>query len=409
MKTDEEYLIYAMRLTDKIASTITDFEMRNFSKINVLSELVAKKLREEQAKLPYHINIIDIIGANENAHSRILEHLLKQYTNGKFEILENLLKYIIATNQCFNLNVNTPRIKAEKERIDILIKDKEYAIIFENKIHNAIDQEAQLSRYIEKVNEMGYRKEQIYILYLPRDDGKSPNDDSWGKYKEMFKDRYMRLTYRNHILPWLRDFLLPNIRIRDIYLKSCIEQYIDHLEGLFSLRNIQVNMNKELKKQISEVLNLSTSSEKNHSILLEKMKEVDHVRDQLAIIQSEIEKECWQEWLKRFDADFNGLKLINGLDNSRNPNVGVEFSWNGIIFRVKIQKDVKNNTIYYGIGRHFEGENIAGDLQETINHLLEDFKSSTWWHGCKYTSFEDAYSSVSCLIKRMEEFRIKQL
>ena len=407
MKKDEEHFTHAIRSTDKVASASTDFERQKFSEINILSELVAKIRREEQAKLPYHINIIDLIGANENAHSRILEHLLKQYTNGKFEILENLLQYINATNQCFNLNVNTPRIKAEKKRIDILIEDKEYAIIFENKIHNAIDQEAQLSRYIEKVNEMGYRKDQIYILYLPRDNGKSPNDDSWGEYKEMFKPRYMRLTYRNHILPWLRDFLLPNIRIKDIYLKSCIEQYIDHLEGLFSLRNTEVNMNKELKEQISEVLNLGISSDKNHSIVLEKMKELDHLRDQLAIIKYNIEKECWEEWLKRLSIDFPNLELINHIDDSHYTKVGVKFIWNDIAFSVLIEKDTKSNTIYYGIGRHYASENIISEIQSKLKHILDGFETSQWWYGYKYTSFKNAYNRISSLIKCIDEIQTK--
>lgn len=394
-------VIQTIGLVNKITEVNIGYEIQKISEINVLCKFVVKKLRKEQAKLPYHINIIDLIGANENAHSRILEHLLKQCNYGRFEILENLLEYIATTNQNFKLNVHSPFITAEKERIDVLVKDKEYAIIFENKIHDAIDQRAQLSRYIEKVSEMGYPKEQIYILYLPRDDGKSPNDDSWGEYKDIFETRYMRLTYRNHILPWLREFLLPNIRIKDIYLKSCIEQYIDHLEGLFSLRNIQMNMNKELRKQISELLELGVSPEKNHFILSEKLKEVDHVRDQLAVIQSQVERECWEEWLKRLKIDFPDLELIDYIDDSSYPKVGVKLYWNGIAFCVLIEKEVNSNTIYYGIGRHYASENINDGVKEFFHPLLDGFKPSQWWYGWKYTSFENGYSRLSCFINDM--------
>lgn len=394
-------VIQTIGLVDKITEVNIGYEIQKKSDINALCKFVAEKQQKEQAKLPYHINIIDLIGANENAHSRILEHLLKQCNYGRFEILENLLEYIVTTNQNFKLNVHSPFITAEKERIDVLVKDKEYAIIFENKIHNAIDQRAQLSRYIEKVSEMGYRKEQIYILYLPRDEGKSPNDDSWGEYREIFENRYMRLTYRNHILPWLREFLLPNIRIKDVFLKSCVEQYIDHLEGLFSLRNMQLIMNKEVRKKICELLELGTSSEKNHSILLEKMKEIDQVRDQLSIIQSNVEKECWEEWLKRLKIDFPNLELINSIDDKSYPKVGVKLYWNDIAFGVLIEKETNSNTIYYGIGRHYASESINDGMKEFFNPLLDGFKPSQWWYGWKYTSFENGYTRLKGFINEV--------
>jgi predicted PP-loop superfamily ATPase len=50
---------------------------------------------KEKVKLPYHINLIDELHANENAHSRILEKLLKQKTHeGKFELLESFIEYL---------------------------------------------------------------------------------------------------------------------------------------------------------------------------------------------------------------------------------------------------------------------------------------------------------------------------
>ncbi|WP_042369420.1 PD-(D/E)XK nuclease family protein [Bacteroides neonati] len=401
MKTDKDNLACDMCLVDKITGVSIDLEKQKFLGVNSLLKTFIAKVEEEKTKLPYHINIIDMIGANENAHSKILEHLLKQSNKERFEILESLLDYIVSNTPDFKLNVSSPSITAEKQRIDVLVLDKEYALIFENKIHNAIDQERQLSRYIDKVTELGYKKEQIYILYLSRDDGKSPNDDSWGKYKDLFENRYIRLTYRNHILPWLRDFLLPNIRIKDVYLKSCVEQYIDHLEGLFSLRNIQKNMNKELKKQISEVLGLGVSPEQNHFILDEKIKEVNAIRDQLAIMQSENERECWAEWSKRLKIDFPDLESMNYIDDRNYPKIGVKLSWNNIPFSVLIEKDNNSNTIYYGIGRHYSSENIIDELKAHMTSILDGFKANEWWYSWKYTSFEDGYRDLSNYIKEV--------
>ena len=95
-------------------------------------------IAKEKQKLPYHLNIIDELHINENAHSRILYKLLL-YKNieGKHEFLESLIDYIkrIARSSNFNkIQVKEPKITQEKKRIDLWVRDKDYALIFENKI-----------------------------------------------------------------------------------------------------------------------------------------------------------------------------------------------------------------------------------------------------------------------------------
>lgn len=46
---------------------------------------------------------------------------------------------------------------------------------------------------------------------------------------------------------WLEEIVLPNIKIKDTYLISAIQQYIDHLKGLFQQRLIDKNMNENLE------------------------------------------------------------------------------------------------------------------------------------------------------------------
>lgn len=401
MKNNIESFIQSFEFIDELVTVNVNFEIQSFSEISDICEFVGSKIREEKKKLPYHINIVDLLGANENAHSRVLERLLKQCNNNRFEILESLLEYISESNEGFKLNINRPFITVEKDRIDVLVRDDNYAIIFENKIHGAVDQVSQLSRYIEKVGKMGYRKEQIYIIYLSRDDGKSPSDHSWGTYKEMFENRYMRLTYRDYILPWLQDIVLPNIRGKDIYLKSCIEQYIDHLEGLFSLRKIQINMNEKLEEIISNKLGLTDSPEKNYSILSEKMNEINNVRDQIAILRSKAEMSCWEEWIKRLKIDFPNLELMNRIEDKRYPEAGVKIGWGNKHFAVLIEKEVNSNTIYYGIGRHYSSEVIDNEIKGYLAPVLDGFKNSHWWYGYKYTSFEDGYKDLSNFIREV--------
>lgn len=398
MNMDKYNFIQILSLCDDIRRANTHFEKRIFNDIDSLRNLFVKIYHQEKSKLPYHINIIDLLHANENAHSRILGHLLKQNHKGRNEILESFLSYITVINPNYKLQIESPRISIEKKRIDILIRDKEYSIIIENKIHNAVDQDEQLARYIKIANEMGYSKDQIYILYLPRDSGKSPDDKSWGIYKEHFKERYAKITYYEDILPWLREILLPEIKIKDIYLKSCIEQYIDHLEGLFSLRNIQTKMNKELKDHISEAIGLGTIPEQNYSILSKKIEELDRVRDQLTQIKYQTEKECWCEWHKRLTSDFPNLEIVENIDDKDCPKVGVKIPWKGKAFSVSIEKE-KN--IYYGIGRHYSSQILDEEIKVLLKPLLDGFKSTEWWYGWKYTSFENAYKRLKVLIEKV--------
>ena len=102
-------------------------------------------------KLPYHLNIIEELHSNENAHSRILAKLLQYKNQYGFVIYGSFLNYIVTRNQdkvFREITIQDPCITQEEERIDIWIRDKKYAIIIENKIFEAGDQNEQIKRYI---------------------------------------------------------------------------------------------------------------------------------------------------------------------------------------------------------------------------------------------------------------------
>ena len=234
----------------------------NYMELKSIFELLdyysgIKKIME--AKQPYHLNVIDELYINENGHSRILAKLLQYKSETqRYEILESLLGFITEKkNESFgSIKVNKPEISQEKERIDLWVREKDkYAIIFENKIYNAMDQEAQLCRYIDKTKDYGYREDQIFVVYLSQN-GESPAEQSWGNYKEAFQYRYVNLSFRNHILIWLKEFVLPNIKIKELVLRSAIEQYIDYLEGLFDNRTQYNSIKMEIEKMIVDKLNL---------------------------------------------------------------------------------------------------------------------------------------------------------
>ena len=117
-----------------------------------------------QCEQPYRLNVIDELHINENGHSRILAKLLQyRAADGIYVFLESLLHYINAKKKTnFPNKVVKPDITQEEERIDLWVRDKDFALIFENKACGAFDQDTQLFRYIKRSEDHGYKDEPIF-------------------------------------------------------------------------------------------------------------------------------------------------------------------------------------------------------------------------------------------------------
>ena len=373
----------------------------------------------EKKRLPYHINIIDELRANENAHSRILGMLLQHNEQDGlgYEILRSFIDYIVEKykeKKAFReIDIASPAITVEKRRIDLWIREKgKYAIIIENKIYNAVDQTdgavvegGQLERYINTTKECGYNEEDIYVLYLPPTYDKEPEPETWGKYhnKDIHKNRYLKLSFRDDILPWLKNAVLPNVRIKERFLMSSLEQYIDHLEGKFSLRTINNNMNMELQKFIKNKLEI-TNAKPQEALLrvIEKKEEVENALNQLKQLEGAIKLDHFEIWEKKLAVDFPSLssKIISewAISNAYNY-LGVKIERDESAFSVIIGYDT--NHIYYGISTLFATE--VKDMRLNFEKIVMDFdfKVDDRWYGSAYCSFEDAYSSLKSLINRV--------
>jgi len=293
--------------------------------------------REEKNK-PYHINLIDELHASENAHSRILEKLLQyqEPNNKRFEILEYFILFIIEKykykNEFQKIKIQNPQITQEKKRIDLWIRDKDYSIVIENKVAWAGDQQKQLERYIDITKEQKFSEEQIYVLYLPPTYEKEPEEQSWGKYFEgdIHENRYLILSFRDDILPCIKNNILPNIKLEDKYLISAIEQYIDHLEGKFKLRTIDKKMNMELQKFIKEKLGLNgVEPEIAIEIVSEKLQEMEDATNQLKSIQEEIQEKIDEKYFSKCyvelkELNFNVVRKIDSYPNYCPMSVGIK-------------------------------------------------------------------------------------
>jgi len=233
---------------------------------------------------------------------------LLQYKNEKneYEILQSLLDYTKQKN-FWEIKITNPTITQEKERIDLWVRDDDYAIIFENKVYNAEDQDAQICRYIERTKEKKYEEEQIFVIYLSRD-GKEPDSQSWGEYKESFKSRYINLSFRHDILPWLKSKVIPNVRQKDVFLSSALLQYVDYLEGnkMFRTGSIYKGMNMELNKLI-EKYSQSEGKDKIAS-LIEKREALQDVLNQMESLKNSYFEELYGEWRTNTKRVFENLE-----------------------------------------------------------------------------------------------------
>lgn len=261
------------------------------------------------SKLPYHINVIDELHINENAHSRILAKLLQfRDKKGCYAILESFVKFIQRndkrnSDEFNNIHIVSPVITQEKQRIDLWVRDykakPKYALILENKIYDAIDQKSQLFNYIEKTTDCGFSDNEIFVFYLTKYE-KEPNNQTWSndETKQKFHNRYVNLTFRENILEWLKTQVKPNICQEDIYLSSAVTQYIDYLEGLFSIREIYNSINMKLHDIISEKLDLKNCSKDEALNKIQgTIEDLQSVVTQLVSMKTSIRREMWKEYL----------------------------------------------------------------------------------------------------------------
>ena len=97
---------------------------------SVIKEIIdgVKKLNDfkekYKSKLPFHFNVIDELHANENAHSRIVARLFEYKEYNTHPFLESFFNRV-----GIGESVKQAIITVEKDRIDCLIKDENYAVI----------------------------------------------------------------------------------------------------------------------------------------------------------------------------------------------------------------------------------------------------------------------------------------
>ncbi len=155
----------------------------------------------------------------ENFHSDIVKSFLnpQEKHNEGSKYLHTFIELINKKNNQIEVqkaDFENSIVEREKHNIDILITDEysKKAIIIENKINNAADQQRQLPRYVDIVKK---EFEIVAIVYLTLNSSKRPDKNDWNKDELKEINPILKLIPAYEIDPskpsLFNDWIIPSI------------------------------------------------------------------------------------------------------------------------------------------------------------------------------------------------------
>ena len=249
--------------------------------INNLFQII-EKLKEESpniSKTNIDFNIFRVLRQESdevNLHSKFIIELLSNipFYSEKFRKL--FLKNIGLEEKYFTDNV---KVKREYKNIDILLTEKDRAVIIENKIY-AEDQGEQLARYYDI---MKNNSNEVKVFYLTLE-GRDPSKQSLGKklcfegsYEEN-KESIKNLSYKNNIANWIEECIKESEDVPVI--RETLIQYLEVVNRLTGKTG-----NKDYHNSIANEL---LSSEKNIRL-------ANDIKNGLEIAINNIKLQFWTE------------------------------------------------------------------------------------------------------------------
>lgn len=380
-----------------------------------LAKSYTEKREKKLDELPFFYNILEEVRVNENAHTRLLMRLL-EYEPARQHFFDYLEGEGFASP-----TMSKPKITAEKHRIDGLIQEEgEYAIIIENKVCGAVDQEGQLGRYINECVGLGYTEKQIYILYLVDRPGTEPSLQTWGEYKkEDFGNRYLQLSYAGDIINWL-DELLAKVQVdsakKSNSLQAGIAQYLDYLRLMFKIdeyTKMKTKLTQYIEGELELTARFSSFSENAMAFLKEQQQFVADLSSELGRLLKYYQIKAWGEKIKARSKPEQGkpIKLFISTE------VGASYPKVGMHYQVKIKEedsfvvliefDIEKSCVYVGLGCHQEaGELRISDLQNKFDSELEKVldhgQYKSWYRWCEVKP-DEAMRKFNELVTALKE------
>lgn len=251
-----------------------------------------EQIENNKKSLPFNFNILDAQCGTikENSHTNILMKLLEYKNQYGYVFLKDFIEMADFEGDFGNLKYDEnvafeteywDKVDGVEGRIDGLIYQREkFAIIIENKINGATNQDVQLERYIESVIGNGKRKaclvndKNVYVVFLTKDGVGDPDDESikymckngilnqfesGSQADAIARPRYYACSYRYDILPWLENNVQPLVFYKEMILNAGLVQYIDFLKGMLGEREVKNAVWENCKKWFDENQTIQTA------------------------------------------------------------------------------------------------------------------------------------------------------
>lgn len=186
-------------------------------------------------------NLLETVSVDENTHSRILRMILSYRHHGACPFYKTFLKIDkVAKILPEGFQAGVPHFFNERDRIDLLIEGKDYGIIIENKVYDAVDQERQLERYLDACIGRSIPKDRLYVIYLTRDGAKKVSEESLTQHAKNIlgltadsAGRFVEVNFRYDIVRWLRECIVLCEGEDYSQIKSALIQYTDYVLSMF--------------------------------------------------------------------------------------------------------------------------------------------------------------------------------
>jgi len=357
----------------------------------LLEKVGILNLRYEKLRNENEFNIFTLLrnyNDEVNLHSRFIYELLNP--NGTHRQENEFLASFLETLEIEDFDLSGIQVFKESGNIDILITNRNQAIILENKIW-AGDQKRQLERYYNKIKKQGY--EDIWIVYLTLNED-FPTKNSLGKLPEnIINDFLITLSYSYHITEWLEKCI--SISSRKPLLRETIIQYNNLVQELTGK-----SMSKDQRKEVYALLSQQDNIHKALTIASNWI----HVRWHL-------EWDFWTDFESIISEEYEILPIqkyststLNSvIHKSRNRN-----PWYGIMFEIfSVEEDrfclfIERgwNDLYYGVTilnnkkrdpkKHDEYSEFASKLNE-----FTDWEKEHVWLGGNYLNPSINFTSFS--------------
>lgn len=369
-----------------------------------------RKIKQSvEGEYPYRFNPLDAVYIDENAQSRILAELLKYKCrdNGDYLFARKLIEHL-RESEGFNFsgNIEDIEVTVEKYRIDILIRQKkDFAIIIENKVYNAVDQPNQIDRYINFCrNYLNFKDDSIYVIYLTPNESDIPLSSFSEDNQNKFKGRFKSISVEKDLLRILDEFkeLIPK---NEGLLSSGVDQYIDYLKYFMDSEKYNNKMNGEIKQELVNHLNLE------HLNLVEKLEKIGSYNEGIESFMSymknmynDFRKDLISHWYQQLSE--NEKEFIEKYNLELNKNLDETKGFKYVELIPKSHPDNISFRIEDNEGSLYFGTYIYGVKKNPIpkQYMKDDFDTTDpKWYAWNYIDYTEYSEGISILIDHVME------